>query len=71
MWMKLRPGDSEDPGQELESGRIRLMEVLEGAEEFLEAIELRLNEIVQRPKGRFVISYVPGVPGARRPPTVH
>ncbi len=69
--MHLRPVDPEDPGKEPEARRIGLVEVLEGATEFLEAIELRLNEIVTKPKGRFVISFVAGMPGARRPPTVH
>ena len=69
--MHLRPVDPEDPGKEPEGRRIGLVEVLEGATEFLEAIELRLSEIVTKPKGRFVISYIPGMPGARRPPTVH
>jgi hypothetical protein len=45
-------------------------EVLEGGEEFLEALQLRLNEIVRKPNGRFVISYVTGQPGAKTPPHI-
>jgi len=59
-----------DPERENSGGEPRLQEVLEGDAEFLEAITFRLNEIVAKPKGRFVISYLPGVPGARRPPRV-
>ena len=47
------------------------VEVIEGDEEFLEAISLRLEQIIAKPKGRFVISYTQGQPGARRPPTIH
>ena len=57
-----------DPEQERSGGEVCLQEVLEGDTEFLEAITFRLNEIVTKPKGRFVISYLPGVPGGRRPP---
>ena len=46
------------------------VEVLEGGDEFLEAISMRLNEIVRKPNGRFVISYVSGTPGAKAPPRV-
>ena len=45
-------------------------EVLEGGKEFLEALAIRLNEIVRKPNGRFVISYVSGQPGAKTPPQV-
>jgi len=45
-------------------------EILEGGREFLEALALRLNEIVRKPNGRFVISYVNGQPGAKTPPQV-
>jgi hypothetical protein len=45
-------------------------EVAEGGEEFLEALAIRLSEIFRKPSGRFVISYVAGQPGARRPPKV-
>jgi hypothetical protein len=46
------------------------VEVLEGGDEFLEALTMRLNEIVRKPSGRFVISYVPGTPGAKKPPRI-
>jgi hypothetical protein len=59
-----------DPELELAGGALSLMEVLEGDREFLDALTLRLDEIVGKPKGRFVISYSPGQPGARRPPRV-
>lgn len=60
-----RPTDSE---QGLSGEQVCLQEVLEGEAEFLDAIAIRLNEIVTKPKGRFVISYLSGIPGARRPP---
>lgn len=47
------------------------VDVLEGDQEFLDAISLRLEQIVAKPKGRFVISYTSGQPGAKRPPTIH
>ena len=46
-----------------------LLDELNG-DEFLEAISMRLNEIVRKPNGRFVISYVSGTPGAKAPPRV-
>jgi hypothetical protein len=60
-----------DPERELAGGALSLIEVLEGDREFLEALTLRLDEVVGKPRGRFVISYSPGQPGARRPPTVN
>jgi hypothetical protein len=51
-------------------GTLPVEEVLEGGEEFLEALSMRLNEIVRKPSGRFVISYVPGKPGSKTPPRV-
>ncbi len=59
-----------DPEQELANGALSLVEVLEGDKEFLEALTMRLDEVVGKPKGRFVISYLPGQPGARRPPRI-
>lgn len=53
------PGDRTAP---------RPVEVLEGADEFLREIIFRLNEVAGKPPGRFVVSYVSGQPGARRPP---
>jgi len=53
------------------SGPSAIVEVLEGDKEFLEAITLRLDQIVARPRGRFVVSYTQGQPGARKPPNVH
>jgi hypothetical protein len=59
-----------DPDSELAGGALSVVEVLEGDREFLEALTMRLDEISGRPKGRFVISYLPGQPGARQPPTI-
>ncbi len=58
--------DRESPA----GGAFEPAEVLEGSDEFLEAIQMRLNEIIRKPNGRFVISYVSGKPGAKVPPTV-
>jgi hypothetical protein len=60
-----------DPELELAGGALSLVENLEGDREFLEALTIRLDEIVGKPKGRFVISYLPGQPGARKPPGVN
>jgi hypothetical protein len=70
MIIRLTPGEAGDPERELAGGGLQLMEVLEGADEFLDAIVARLNEIVKKPSGRFVISFVDGAPGSKRPPTV-
>lgn len=51
-------------------GSLQAVEVLEGGDEFLEALQMRLNEIVRKPNGRFVITYVPGKPGAKTPPRI-
>jgi len=59
-----------DATQELAGGALTVVEVLEGDKEFLEALTMRLDEISGRPKGRFVISYQPGQPGSRTPPTI-
>jgi hypothetical protein len=59
-----------DPEQQLGPGALSMTEVLEGDKEFLEALTMRLDEVVGKPKGRFVISYLPGQPGARRPPRI-
>ena len=53
------------------SGGSALVEVLEGEKEFLEAISMRLDQIVARPRGRFVVSYTQGQPGARKPPSIN
>jgi len=66
--IRLVLGDPADPEQELSGGQVSLQEILEGDAEFLEAIAMRLNEIVTKPRGRFVISYLAGSPGARRLP---
>ncbi len=58
-----------DPGARRD-GAIQAVEVLEGGEEFLDALAMRLNEIVRKPSGRFVISYIPGKPGSKVPPRV-
>jgi len=68
MKIEVRPPEPDSnfgPG----SGRSQV-EVLEGGDEFLEAISMRLNEIIRKPSGRFVISYVPGQPGSKTPPRV-
>jgi hypothetical protein len=46
------------------------LEGLENGEQFLEALSIRLSEIIRKPSGRFVISYVAGQPGSRRPPKI-
>jgi hypothetical protein len=51
-------------------GGLEPVEVLEGSEEFLQALSIRLNEIVLKPNGRFVISYITGKPGSKTPPRV-
>jgi hypothetical protein len=56
---------------ESSGGAAGFVEVLEGDKEFLEAITLRLDQIVARPRGRFVVSYTQGQPGARKPPSIH
>jgi hypothetical protein len=66
------PTDLPEGGADLElsGGALRAAELLEVDKEFLEALTMRLDEISGRPKGRFVISYLPGQPGARTPPTI-
>jgi len=66
--IRLILGDPPTPERKLSGGSISLTEVLEGEEEFLQALASRINEIVAKPRGRYAISYVPGSPGARRPP---
>jgi hypothetical protein len=66
--IRLILGDPPTPERKLTGGSISLTEVLEGEEEFLQAVAARINEIVAKPQGRYAISYVPGSPGARRPP---
>jgi len=63
------PPEGEAGGQ-VADGVLSVPEVLEMDREFLEALTMRLDEIAGRPKGRFVISYLPGQPGARTPPTI-
>ncbi len=70
MLIRLTPEEAANADAELAGAGLQLTEVLEGADEFLDAIMSRLNEIVRKPSGRFVISYVAGSPGSRRPPTV-
>jgi hypothetical protein len=38
--------------------------------EFLDALALRLNEIVRKPVHRYVVTYASGQPGARPRPSV-
>lgn len=66
--IRLILGDPPTPERKLTGGSISLNEVLEGEEEFLQAVASRINEIVAKPRGRYAISYVPGSPGSRRPP---
>ena len=61
--------DAPNPGIRPDSG-VSPVEVLEGGDEFLEAISIRLNEIIRKPNGRFVISYVSGKPGSKAPPRI-
>ncbi len=68
MRIRVMPLDG-NQNQEL-AGGLSLVEVLEGDREFLEALTMRLDEVVGKPKGRFVISYLPGQPGSRRPPRI-
>jgi hypothetical protein len=69
MEIRMVPPEGEGTGQ-VADGVLAVAEVLEGDREFLEALTMRLDEISGRPKGRFVISYLPGQPGARTPPTI-
>ena len=46
------------------------VEVLEEGERFLEALQMRLNDIVRKPNGRFVISYRSGRTDSRPPPKI-
>jgi hypothetical protein len=68
MKIEVRP-EAPDPNARPD-GALGDMEVLEGGDEFLEALQIRLNEIVRKPNGRFVITYVPGKPGAKAPPRI-
>jgi hypothetical protein len=65
----LRMSGDVDPEQTL--GRMSYVEVIEGDKEFLDAISLRLEQIVAKPRGRFVVSYTAGQPNARKPPTIN
>jgi hypothetical protein len=68
MKIEVRP---QEPDSNLSrEGGLGAVEVLEGGDEFIEAISMRLNEIIRKPSGRFVISYVPGQPGSKTPPRV-
>ena len=69
MKIEIRQDDAADRSRAPE-GAIDAVEVLEGGDEFLEALTMRLNEIVRKPSGRFVISYVQGAPGAKKPPRI-
>lgn len=69
MQIRLVQEDPETPDKRLDGGDLPLVEVLEGAREFLEDIATRLNEIVMKPRGRFVISFDPAQSGSRTPPT--
>lgn len=69
MKIEIREQEPADPNATPDGG-LQAVEVLEGCEEFLEALALRLNEIILKPNGRFVISYVAGQPGAKAPPRV-
>ena len=67
--MKIEVAGGETPDRNAEAA-VPGEEVLEGGDEFLEALAIRLNEIVRKPNGRFVISYVTGQPGAKTPPHI-
>lgn len=69
MKIEIREQEPADQGATHDGG-LQAVEVLEGGEEFLEALALRLNEIILKPNGRFVISYVAGQPGAKAPPRI-
>ena len=69
MKIEVKVEGAADQSSQVEEG-LHAVEVLEGGEEFLEALQIRLNEIVRKPNGRFVISYVPGKPGAKAPPRI-
>jgi hypothetical protein len=69
MKIEVRTEAPTDPKSHPE-GAFQAVEVLEGVDEFLEALQMRLNEIVLKPSGRFVISYIPGKPGSKVPPRV-
>jgi len=69
MKIEVRSGEAPDQRPRPDEA-IGAVEVLEGVDEFLEALAMRLNEIVRKPSGRFVISYVPGAPGAKKPPVI-
>lgn len=68
--MKIEVRPQEPDANLSREGGFGPVEVLEGGDEFLEAISMRLNEIIRKPSGRFVISYVPGHPGSKTPPRV-
>jgi hypothetical protein len=59
---------SGEPDPESTLGRMPYTEVLEGDQEFLEAINLRLT-IVASP--RALLSSPPRQPGARKPPSIN
>lgn len=69
MKLEVRQEEPSDRDAQPDDG-LQAIEVLEGSEEFLEALAMRLNEIILKPNGRFVISYISGKPGARTPPRV-
>jgi hypothetical protein len=56
-------GDSTIPG-------VAAVVEVSNEREFMEALVLRLNEIVRKPIARYVVTYVSGQPGARRRPSV-
>jgi hypothetical protein len=68
MKIEVRP-EAPDPNARPD-GAFGGTEVLEGGDEFLEALQMRLNEIIRKPNGRFVITYIPGKPGAKTPPRI-
>jgi hypothetical protein len=56
-------GDSTIPG-------VAAVVEVSNEREFMEALVLRLNEIVRKPMARYVVTYVSGQPGARPRPSV-
>jgi hypothetical protein len=58
------------PEDEFPGAALPPVEFAAQGDQFLQALVLRLCEIVQKPQGRFVISYISGQPGSRRPPRI-
>ena len=57
-------------GASAETDLTELPDFEQDGAQFLEALIVRIAEIIRKPSGRFVISYVSGQPGSRRPPKI-